>query len=1080
MKSTEGENINNMNAEHNLTFDILNNPKKNEQILETQENTFKDKNKLGNININNYENVFNRIEKNENNNIFIINKNDEIENNYNSDNLSCISLIRIMEGRKNKNKKKSDFRSSSFDSRNKNIKLEEIKILSKLSKSMYIKNNKENNQNISNNNVIPYEETENTRIITTAKVRKCSFSSNKSINDDTNKEKFDNGINPKTRIDLVSNYRIKNNISKAVNEIISLSQKYIYKFGDKKKEIKEYLNNNNNKVKENNNKYQHQNIYNRVCLDSIEELYEEENDSKTKSKINKTNSEYNSLLSTEKNNNAKSYQNTNKYKINISYNNTNIKNNIINNTPCISSKYNLGKKNNIFDISSDEEDEKDKIGNNDININYNNNIASLSINNKMNNFEEEQNEFDSNIFIKPLDTLNFNEYENSMSFMNESDINKLFSSPNKKGISFFEHNSSNLNNNNYTFYNKNLNNSALNNRINNRYMMNDENDSNYMNIFNKDKKDIYSKKNFNKTYIKKIIGKELFIKPKINNLKNLISPENLNRYYSSFCHSNNYTLESNGLEIKKNSIKIFKNDNNAKSKQLFKDLKLNENIIHIDIIKNKKYTKIFNQNSCINKINIDIDLNLFTINQIENKRRALNINNNLKTPSDRNLNYNKNEFSYNENKKDETNDMTLFTTDERKNNFSNNLIYNSFKNQSEDYFSKIFITNDFSNSKISTNKYTNDSLKKKREEGITTTPFILEENDIIINDHKNSSHKKAINLKRKHKRNRSRNLINRNNILFFNSVKIYNNNSSFDNDDNEYICKMNNNMSLNSFKGDNDKSNSDKNLEKTDDANNYLNNINRIEINNKVNNQNNINEKENKIIFIDKKDNNILLENKKLFISQNSYEELIQEYISKTKDIKDKLINISNKDNKYNNLINKDKILFDKTQKDIDNKISSFENELKLLKNYYLCLLVKKHFLKNKSEKLKLIKDMNVKEKRDMFKISYLNVINFIQEKFKFDYNNLEIYINKIINIIEKYKNITKYDIKYTKKIYKEEKELSPYTLDIKESTNIKSRNIFQKLFKDDLNTKKIIISTSIILPILCGINFFMSFYANK
>ena len=88
MKSTEGENINNMNAEHNLTFDILNNPKKNEQILETQENTLKDKNKLGNININNYENVFNRIDKNENNNIFIINKNDEIENNYNSDNLS--------------------------------------------------------------------------------------------------------------------------------------------------------------------------------------------------------------------------------------------------------------------------------------------------------------------------------------------------------------------------------------------------------------------------------------------------------------------------------------------------------------------------------------------------------------------------------------------------------------------------------------------------------------------------------------------------------------------------------------------------------------------------------------------------------------------------------------------------------------------------------------------------------------------------------------------------------------------------------------------------------------------------------
>ena len=110
--------------------------------MENQENNIKDKNKLENININNYENMFNRIEKNENNNIFIINKNDEIENNYNSDNLSCISLIRIMEGRKINNKKKSNFHSSSFDLKNMNIKLEEIKIQSKLSKSMCIRNSK--------------------------------------------------------------------------------------------------------------------------------------------------------------------------------------------------------------------------------------------------------------------------------------------------------------------------------------------------------------------------------------------------------------------------------------------------------------------------------------------------------------------------------------------------------------------------------------------------------------------------------------------------------------------------------------------------------------------------------------------------------------------------------------------------------------------------------------------------------------------------------------------------------------------------------------------------------------------------
>ena len=133
-----------------------------------------------------------------------------------------------------------------------------------------------------------------------------------------------------------------------------------------------------------------------------------------------------------------------------------------------------------------------------------------------------------------------------------------------------------------------------------------------------------------------------------------------------------------------------------------------------------------------------------------------------------------------------------------------------------------------------------------------------------------------------------------------------------------------------------------------------------------------------------------------------------------------------------------------------------------------------------KSEKIKLIKDMNIIEKREMFRISYLNLINFIQEKLKFNNDKMEIYINKIINIIEKYKNITKYDIKFTKKIYMEENELSPYTLNIKECTNTKDKNFFQKLFKDDLNTKKIIISTSIILPILYSINYFMSFYVNK
>ena len=55
---------------------------------------------------------------------------------------------------------------------------------------------------------------------------------------------------------------------------------YIYINGDKKKEIKEYLNKNNNNSAIYNSQYRHSNFLNNLCLDSIEELYEEENDSK--------------------------------------------------------------------------------------------------------------------------------------------------------------------------------------------------------------------------------------------------------------------------------------------------------------------------------------------------------------------------------------------------------------------------------------------------------------------------------------------------------------------------------------------------------------------------------------------------------------------------------------------------------------------------------------------------------------------------------------------------------------------------------------------------------------------------------
>ena len=1026
-----------------------------------------------------------KIAKNKSNIILNFNENNDIDKNFTSENNSCLSLIKIMEENQKKQKFKK-FKSSSCGPNkniNQNISVENEKRHKKKRNSANKLSNKVNINNLnkinySNNKVIPYDENENTKIITKVHVRKLSISSDNSIinNNLQNKNKNKDINYSGTRIDYVLNLKINNNNEKMINEIKFLSEKYIYKNGEKKKELKDHINKNtNNNIAYNNNQYQHLNFLNCVCLDSIEELYEEENDSKTRSKINshktnKTNSELNSLLLSEKKiNQANSWNNANKYN-KISNSNTyisNIKNNLVNNTTCLSSKYNLGK-NNIFDISSDEEElDVQKTNNINQDINYIDND-----NNKGFNFDEDKNNYhnlDSNILIRPLDNcINYSEFENTNSFMNDSDINKLFSSPNKKIISFID-NTTSMNNNNNMVYTKKINNSAINKTIN-RHILNDENDFNFNNnsinnIFLIDKKEVNNKQYYNKTYIKKSISKDKFSNSKLD-LKNLISPENLNKYYSS-SFINTIHINNN-----KKNIKIFYN-NNITCKRLLKnniyELSDNDSIKNINTIKNKKYIKYFIvQNLYVNKIKLEPDIDC--IEEIENKRIYINSNSKILN-SDVLFKSMSKENTY-KNNKDEYIDNTLSTTIEKRNNTINSY-YNSSsnKNNSEDNILRVLIINDSKDKKKSNKIYKNKNsnsnkdinkkvLNLKFREIPHVNPFKFDDNE--HNNTINYINKKDLNIKKKNAMNTPETKKNK--------YEIYQKSqNSSDYNDNEH------NISLSSL----EKDESFINIEKTSINNKSNNNdfLKNTSIRDNIKNNNNYD-----ITYTNKF---YISNNKKLYISIKSYEELIQELISHTDNLKNKIYNIGNNNknnlNINNSFIFKDSIMENNNNiKEINNYLLIFEQKVKLLKNQYLCLLVKKHFLKNKSEKIKLIKDINIQSKREIFKNSYLNLIKNLQEKLKYDNNDIKIiYLNKIINILESYKSITKYEIKFTKKLYVEENDLSPYNLDIKEDNKNQKKfnNIFGGLYLNDFKIKKIITSTTIILPILYGINFLMSLY---
>ena len=257
--------------------------------------------------------------------------------------------------------------------------------------------------NLSQKKISSLEMKGNTEIFATTKVRKISNSSENEVIDKSS-----------TNIKSVLDLNIENNIQNLINLIESMTMKNENKF------IKNYQ------------------------LDSIEEeVFEEDNEDRTKSKnntdrINEINSDrinYDNLISGKK------------YNSNFS-NEKEIKNNTIINSINLSTKFCTGKcAGNIFDIPSDEEN----------NINY---IENNNMENEKENINRTITDIEHDSDYNILNPIKPNENDNSVSFMNVSDINKLFYSPSKKGINNIDYNNLVINNiryNNTSVLNKNNN-----------------------------------------------------------------------------------------------------------------------------------------------------------------------------------------------------------------------------------------------------------------------------------------------------------------------------------------------------------------------------------------------------------------------------------------------------------------------------------------------------------------------------------------------------------------------------------------------------------------------------------------------
>ena len=210
----------------------------------------------------------------------------------------------------------------------------------------------------------------------------------------------------------------------------------------------------------------------------------------------------------------------------------------------------------------------------------------------------------------------------------------------------------------------------------------------------------------------------------------------------------------------------------------------------------------------------------------------------------------------------------------------------------------------------------------------------------------------------------------------------------------------------------------------------------------------------------------------KYLININSYKKIIKMIFYKKRKPISKyyyeslikiLINHLSKIKKEYSLIKKNRNIINEKEKEeiknvcieIDKKINILDNNIKELKDAYINGIIKKQVIKDKNEKKKFIKKLNIQGKRNKLKIIYNEIIKILNDKI----NETEIknnYYKGMNELLTKYEKINEKDINEGK---------------IKYIYNENNENIEHKK-KNKINEKKIFI---ILLPIMFVINYFMN-----
>ena len=189
---------------------------------------------------------------------------------------------------------------------------------------------------------------------------------------------------------------------------------------------------------------------------------------------------------------------------------------------------------------------------------------------------------------------------------------------------------------------------------------------------------------------------------------------------------------------------------------------------------------------------------------------------------------------------------------------------------------------------------------------------------------------------------------------------------------------------------------------------------------------------------------------KRKSISKYYYESLIKILINHLSKIKKEYsLNKKNKE-----IINEKEEIKNISIK-IDKKINILENNIKELKDSYINGIIKKQLIKDKNEKKKFIKKLNIQEKRNKIKIIYNEIIKLLNDKI----NETEIindYCKRINELLTKYEKINEKDINERKIKY----------------INKENNEIIEHKGKKKINEKKIFI---ILLPIMFVINYFVN-----